>query len=58
MTLSLPRLWAIKDALDVTLNDVVLTAVSGAVGRYHAHRRVRIAELQCMVPMSLITVPS
>jgi diacylglycerol O-acyltransferase len=53
MTLSLPRLRRVKDALGVTLNDVVLTAVSGAVGRYHAHRKVQIDELNCMVPMSL-----
>ena len=53
MMLSLPRLQRIKDALGVTLNDVVLTAVSGAVGRYHVHRKVQIDELHCMVPMSL-----
>jgi WS/DGAT/MGAT family acyltransferase len=53
MTISLPRLRRITDALGATLNDVVLTAVSGAVGRYHVHRRVRIDELNCMVPMSL-----
>jgi len=53
MTLSLPRLQRIKDALDVTLNDVVLTAVSGAVGRYYAHRKMHVDELHCMVPMSL-----
>ena len=53
VTLSLPRLRRIKDALGVTLNDVMLTAVSGAVGRYHVHRKVQIDELHCMVPMSL-----
>jgi WS/DGAT/MGAT family acyltransferase len=53
MALSLPRLVRIKDALGVTLNDVVLTALSGAVGRYHAHRNAEVAELHCMVPMSL-----
>jgi hypothetical protein len=30
-----------------------LTALSGAVGRYHAHRHAAVAELHCMVPMSL-----
>jgi WS/DGAT/MGAT family acyltransferase len=53
MTLSIPRLLAIKDALDATLNDVVLTVVSGAVGRYHEHRHVHVEELHCMVPMNL-----
>jgi diacylglycerol O-acyltransferase len=53
MTLSLPRLQHIKDALGVTLNDVMLAAVSGAVGRYHVHRNVRVKELHCMVPMNL-----
>jgi diacylglycerol O-acyltransferase len=53
MTWSLPRLRRIKDALGVTLNDVVLTAVSGAVGRYHDHRGVHVDALQCMVPINL-----
>jgi diacylglycerol O-acyltransferase / wax synthase len=53
MVLSLPRLQRIKVALGATLNDVVLTAVSGAVGRYHVHRKVHLDELHCMVPMSL-----
>ena len=53
MTLSLPRLQRIKDALGVTLNDVMLTAVSGAVGRYYMHRTLHVDELHCMVPMSL-----
>jgi WS/DGAT/MGAT family acyltransferase len=53
MTLSLRRLGAIRDAFDATLNDVVLTVVSGAVGRYHEHRGVHVDELHCMVPMSL-----
>jgi WS/DGAT/MGAT family acyltransferase len=53
MALSLSRLSAIKGALDATLNDVVLTVVSGAVGRYHRHRHVEVDELHCMVPMSL-----
>jgi len=53
MTISLPRLLRIKDALDATLNDVVLSAVAGAVGRYHADRKAPVAELHCMVPMSL-----
>jgi diacylglycerol O-acyltransferase len=53
MSLSMPRLRRIKEALGATLNDVVLTAVSGAVGRYHVHRKLHLNELHCMVPMSL-----
>ena len=53
LQLSLPRLQRIKRALGVTLNDVVLTALAGAVGRYHAHRGVRVEALHCMVPMNL-----
>jgi WS/DGAT/MGAT family acyltransferase len=53
LELSLPRLRRIKNALGVTLNDVMLTALSGALGRYHAHRKVHVDELRCMVPMNL-----
>jgi diacylglycerol O-acyltransferase / wax synthase len=53
MTLSLPQLRRLKDALGVTLNDLVLTALSGAVGRYHDHRGVHVAKLHCMVPINL-----
>ena len=31
----------------------MLTAVSGAVGRYYAHRKMHVDELHCLVPMSL-----
>ena len=53
MTVSLPRLLRLAEVLDCTLNDVVLTAVSGAVGRYYAHRKLHVGELRCLVPMSL-----
>jgi diacylglycerol O-acyltransferase len=53
MTQSLPRLQRISGALGATLNDVMLTALSGAVGRYYAHRKMRVNELRCMVPVSL-----
>ena len=53
LVLSLPRLRHLADVLDVSLNDVVLTALAGAVGRYHRHRGLRVAELHCMVPMNL-----
>ncbi len=51
--LSLPRLQRMKDALGVTLNDLVLTAVAGAVGRYHERCGAPVAELECVVPMNL-----
>jgi WS/DGAT/MGAT family acyltransferase len=53
LTLPLPRLQHLARALDASLNDVVLTALAGAVGRYHRHRGLRVAELHCMVPMNL-----
>ncbi len=53
IVLSLPRMRRIKSTLGITLNDLVLTAVSGAVGRYHARRGVRVDTLTCMVPVSL-----
>lgn len=53
LKLSLLRLWRIKDALGVTLNDLVLTAVAGAVGRYHAYCGAPVKELECVVPMNL-----
>jgi WS/DGAT/MGAT family acyltransferase len=53
MTLELPRLRGIKESLGVTLNDLVLTALSGAVGRYHDQRGVHVEALHCMVPINL-----
>jgi len=53
LTLALPRLRRIKEALGVTLNDVVLAVVAGAVGRYHKHRDIQVEELRCMVPVNL-----
>ncbi|HSP97961.1 MAG TPA: wax ester/triacylglycerol synthase family O-acyltransferase [Candidatus Dormibacteraeota bacterium] len=53
VALSLSRLQHIKEGLGVSLNDVVLTALAGAVGRYHVHRGMRVEALQCMVPMNL-----
>jgi WS/DGAT/MGAT family acyltransferase len=47
------RLRAIKAPLNGTINDVVLTALAGAVGAYHRKRRVHVDSLNCMVPMSL-----
>jgi WS/DGAT/MGAT family acyltransferase len=49
----LERLRAIKSAFDVTLNDLVLAALAGAVGAYHRERRVHADALACLVPMNL-----
>ncbi|HSJ98650.1 MAG TPA: WSD1 family O-acyltransferase, partial [Myxococcota bacterium] len=51
--LSLARLRAIKAAFDVTLNDLVLAALAGAIGAYHRERRVHADSLACLVPMNL-----
>lgn len=47
------RLQRVKAALGATLNDVVLTAVAGALAGYEDLGRRGPRELQCMVPMSL-----
>jgi len=49
----LARLRAIKAAFEVTLNDLVLAALAGAIGAYHRERRVHADTLTCMVPMNL-----
>jgi WS/DGAT/MGAT family acyltransferase len=53
MRIPLDRLRAIKEPLEVTINDVVLTVLAGALGAYHRERHVRVASLNCMVPISL-----
>jgi WS/DGAT/MGAT family acyltransferase len=51
--LPLERLRKIKGQLGVTLNDLVLAALAGALHAYHRERRVRADVLSCMVPMNL-----
>jgi WS/DGAT/MGAT family acyltransferase len=51
--LSIERLRTIKAAFGVTLNDLVLAALAGAVGAYHAERGVYADALSCLVPMNL-----
>lgn len=51
--LSIERLRGIKGAFEVTLNDLVLAALAGAIGAYHRERRVHADTLACMVPMNL-----
>ncbi|HUI27605.1 MAG TPA: WS/DGAT domain-containing protein, partial [Candidatus Kryptonia bacterium] len=53
VTLSLARLRRLKEALGISLNDLVLTAVTGAVARYHEHRGLFLEEVNCIVPMNL-----
>jgi len=50
---SLERLRKIKSPLGVTINDVVLAALTGALHAYHHERRVHADELACLVPMNL-----
>jgi len=50
---SLERLQRLKATLGVTLNDLVLTVVAGALRRYHEHRGIILKEVQCMVPVNL-----
>jgi len=49
----LARLREVKTPLGGTINDVVLTALAGAVGAYHRKRGVHVDALNCLVPMSL-----
>jgi WS/DGAT/MGAT family acyltransferase len=53
LDLDLARLRRVKDGLGATLNDVVLTAVAGALAGYEDAGRRGPRELQCVVPMSL-----
>jgi WS/DGAT/MGAT family acyltransferase len=50
---SIERLRKIKSPLGVTINDVVLTALTGALHAYHHERRVHTDALACLVPMNL-----
>lgn len=47
------RLQAIKRPLGVTINDLVLAVLAGAIGRYHRERDVLVTELNCLVPINL-----
>jgi WS/DGAT/MGAT family acyltransferase len=53
MEIPLERLRKLGTPLGATINDLVLTVLAGALGRYHRERRVRVRELHCMVPMNL-----
>lgn len=53
MQIPMERLRRIRAPLGVTINDVVLAVLAGALGRVHRERRARVEELNCLVPMSL-----
>jgi WS/DGAT/MGAT family acyltransferase len=53
VVLPLPRMKQLKTRLGITLNDLVLTAVSGAIGRYHEAHDLSADQITCMVPMNL-----
>jgi diacylglycerol O-acyltransferase len=53
VTFSLTHMQRIKSALGVSLNDLVLTAVAGAIGRYHKLHHIRLAEVSSVVPKDL-----
>jgi WS/DGAT/MGAT family acyltransferase len=53
MEVPLARLCEIKASWKVTINDIVLTALTGALREYHRERKVKIDHLNCMVPMNL-----
>lgn len=53
MAIPLARLRRLAAALEVTMNDLVLAALAGALGAYHRQRRVQVESLNCMVPMNL-----
>lgn len=53
MQVPMERLRRIRAPLGVTINDVVLTVLAGALGRYHREHRVHVEALNCLVPMNL-----
>ena len=53
VTFSLAHMRRLKSALGVSLNDLVLTAVAGAMGRYHELHHIHLAEVSSVVPKDL-----
>jgi WS/DGAT/MGAT family acyltransferase len=53
MEIPLTRLRRIKEPLGVTINDVILAVLAGALGAYHRQRHIHVETLNCMVPMNL-----
>lgn len=53
LELSLPRMQLIREAVDATLNELVLAVLAGALGRYYEERGCPVDELHCIVPVNL-----
>jgi diacylglycerol O-acyltransferase / wax synthase len=53
VTLSLSQLRRLKLTLAISLNDLLLTIVAGAIGRYHQQHHLRVSEVSCVVPTNL-----
>jgi len=53
--MSLRQIDAVRAPLEATVNDIVLTVVSGAMRRWHAARGVDVRELRALVPVNLRT---
>jgi WS/DGAT/MGAT family acyltransferase len=52
-SVSIARLRAIKEPWGVSINDIVLTALTGSLRAYYREQGVRMTALNCMVPMNL-----
>lgn len=53
VAIPMSRLTALKDTLGISLNDLILVSLTGAVARYHRYRGLSLPEVTCIVPMSL-----
>jgi len=58
VTFSLAQLRRLKSTLSISLNDLLLTIVAGAIGRYHQQHHLRVAEVSCVVPTNLRQAPT
>jgi diacylglycerol O-acyltransferase len=53
--MSLREIDALRASLEATVNDIVLTVVSGAMHRWHASHGADVHELRALVPVNLRT---
>lgn len=53
--MSLREIDAVRTPLEATVNDIVLTVVSGAMRRWHAANGANVRELRALVPVNLRT---
>ena len=51
--MSLREIDAVRAPLEATVNDIVLTVVSGAMRRWHASHGAEVKELRALVPVNL-----